>query len=65
MTATSAQRATALVSDDAADVFCIKLYKVGGLLNARKLVAIAEASDIGINCGGLAVASQLEAAAAR
>lgn len=45
------------------DVFCIKLYKVGGLLPARKIAAIAEAENIQLNCGGLAVASQFEAAA--
>jgi L-alanine-DL-glutamate epimerase-like enolase superfamily enzyme len=45
-------------------VFCIKLYKVGGLGVAKRMLAIADAFDIGINCGGLAVASQFEAAAA-
>lgn len=45
------------------DVFCIKLYKVGGLLNARKIAALAEAHSILLNSGGLAVASQFEAAA--
>jgi L-Ala-D/L-Glu epimerase len=58
------QDAAALAAAGAVDVFCIKLYKVGGLLPARRMVALAEAHDIGINCGGLAVASQLEAAAA-
>lgn len=57
------QDAAAIARAAAADVFCIKLYKVGGLLAARRMVAVAEAFDIGINCGGLAVASQLEAAA--
>ncbi len=47
----------------AVDVFCIKLYKVGGLTPARKISAIAEAAGILLNCGGLAVCSQLEAAA--
>ncbi len=55
--------AAALVRAGAVDAFCIKLYKVGGLSAARKILAIADASDVGINCGGLAVASQLEAAA--
>ena len=57
------QDAAELARAEAVDVFCIKLYKVGGLTPARKIVAIAEAGDIGINCGGLAVASQIEAAA--
>jgi muconate cycloisomerase len=48
----------------AADVFCIKLYKVGGLLPARRIAAVGKAHGIGVNCGGLAVASQIEAAAA-
>jgi L-alanine-DL-glutamate epimerase-like enolase superfamily enzyme len=51
------------VAAEAADVFCIKLYKHGGITPARKIAAIAEAANIKINCGGLAVLSQLEAAA--
>lgn len=57
------QDAAELAAARAVDVFCIKLYKVGGLSVARKIAAIAEASGIQINCGGLAVASQFEAAA--
>lgn len=56
--------ALALVAADAADVFCIKLYKHGGITPARKIAAIAEAANLKVNCGGLAVLSQLEAAAA-
>jgi L-alanine-DL-glutamate epimerase-like enolase superfamily enzyme len=55
--------AHAIVAAGAADVLCIKLYKHGGITPARKIAAIAEAADIKINCGGLAVLSQLEAAA--
>lgn len=55
--------AYALAEARAVDVFCIKLYKIGGLSVARKISAIADASGIQINCGGLAVASQFEAAA--
>ena len=58
------QDAAELASAGAVDAFCIKLYKVGGLTVARRMLAIADAFDIGINCGGLAVASQFEAAAA-
>lgn len=58
------QDAARIVDAGAADVFCIKLYKVGGLLTARKMAAVGEAHGIGINSGGLAVASQFEAAAA-
>jgi len=58
------QDAAQIISAGAADVFCVKLYKVGGLLPARKIAAIGEASDIGINSGGLAVASAIEASAA-
>ena len=55
--------AFALAEARAVDVFCIKLYKIGGLSIARKIAAIAEAASIQLNCGGLAVASQFEAAA--
>lgn len=58
------QDAAELARTGAVDVFCIKLYKVGGLTVARRMLAVADAFDIGINCGGLAVASQFEAAAA-
>jgi L-alanine-DL-glutamate epimerase-like enolase superfamily enzyme len=57
------QDAAEMANLRAVDVFCIKLYKVGGLLPARKIAAIAEANSIQLNCGGLAVASQFEAAA--
>ena len=60
----SVQDAAELARSGAVDVFCIKLYKVGGLTVAKRMLAIADAFDIGINCGGLAVASQFEAAAA-
>ena len=56
--------AYAIARARAADAFCIKLYKIGGLSPARKIAALAEATDILLNCGGLAVQSQLEAAAA-
>jgi L-alanine-DL-glutamate epimerase-like enolase superfamily enzyme len=55
--------AHAIVAAEAADVLCIKLYKHGGITPARKIAAIAEAANLQINCGGLAVMSQLEAAA--
>lgn len=57
------QDALALAEARAVDVFCIKLYKVGGLTPAKKIAAIAEAANIQLNCGGLSVQSQLEAAA--
>jgi len=59
----SVQDAAAIVAAEAADVLCIKLYKHGGITPARKIAAIAEAANLRINCGGLAVLSQLEAAA--
>jgi L-alanine-DL-glutamate epimerase-like enolase superfamily enzyme len=52
-----------LAAAQAVDVFCIKLYKVGGFRAAMKIAAIAEAADIRVNVGGLAAFSQLEAAA--
>lgn len=55
--------AFALAEARAVDVFCIKLYKVGGLSPARKIAAVAEAANIQLNLGGLAVLSQTEAAA--
>jgi len=57
------QDAQALSEAHAVDAFCIKLYKVGGLSAAKKIAAVAEAGNIQLNCGGLAVQSQLEAAA--
>jgi L-alanine-DL-glutamate epimerase-like enolase superfamily enzyme len=55
--------AHALAQARAVDAFCIKLYKVGGITPARKIAAVAQAANIRLNCGGLAVQSQLEAAA--
>ena len=57
------QDAYALAEARAVDAYCIKLYKLGGLTPAKKIAAIAEAANIQLNCGGLAVQSQLEAAA--
>jgi L-alanine-DL-glutamate epimerase-like enolase superfamily enzyme len=59
----SVQEAAGIVAAEAADVLCIKLYKHGGITPARKIAAIAEGANLRINCGGLAVLSQLEAAA--
>lgn len=59
----SLQDALRLVSTQAVDVFCIKLYKTGGLRQAKRISAIAEAANVRVNVGGLAVQSQLEAAA--
>ncbi|MCL2394151.1 MAG: hypothetical protein FWC87_05615 [Acidimicrobiaceae bacterium] len=47
----------------AVDVLCIKLYKTAGLAQAKRITAVAEASNMRVNIGGLAVQSQLEAAA--
>jgi muconate cycloisomerase len=57
------QDAYALAEARAVDAYCIKLYKLGGLTPAKKIAAVAEAANIQLNCGGLAVQSQLEAAA--
>ncbi|MGQ0749659.1 MAG: mandelate racemase/muconate lactonizing enzyme family protein [Betaproteobacteria bacterium] len=57
------QDAHALAQVRAVDAFCIKLYKLGGITPAKKIAAVAEAANIQLNCGGLAVQSQLEAAA--
>ncbi len=55
--------AHALATSQSVDVFCIKLYKVGGFHTARKVAAVAEAAGIKVNVGGIAAFSQLEAAA--
>ena len=55
--------AYALAESRAVDAYCIKLYKLGGITPAKKIAAVAEAANIMLNCGGLAVQSQLEAAA--
>ena len=52
-----------IVRANAADAVCIKLAKSGGIRQARKMTAIAEAARIQVNVGGAAVMSQLEAAA--
>jgi L-alanine-DL-glutamate epimerase-like enolase superfamily enzyme len=57
------QDAYALAEARACDAFCIKLYKLGGITAAKRIAALAQAANIQINCGGLAVQSQLEAAA--
>lgn len=57
------QDAYALARARAVDAYCIKLYKLGGITPAKKIAAVAEAANIQLNCGGLAVQSQLEAAA--
>ena len=57
------QDAYALAEARAVDAYCIKLYKLGGITPAKKIAAIGEAAGIQLNCGGLAVQSQLEAAA--
>lgn len=57
------QDAYALAEARAVDAYCIKFYKLGGITPAKKIAGIAEAANIQLNCGGLAVQSQLEAAA--
>lgn len=57
------QDAFALAEARAVDAFCIKLYKLGGLTSARRIAGVAQAANILLNCGGLAVQCQLEAAA--
>ena len=47
----------------AVDAFCVKLYKMGGITQARKIAAVAESADIQINAGAVCAFSQLEAAA--
>ena len=57
------QDAYALAEARAVDAYCIKLYKLGGITTAKKIAAVGEAANIQLNVGGLAVQSQLEAAA--
>ncbi len=57
------QDAYALAKAEAVDVLCIKLYKTGGIRTAKKIAAVAEASSMRLNIGGLSVQSRLEAAA--
>ncbi len=57
------QDAFALAEARAVDAFCIKLYKLGGITSARRIAGIALGANIQLNCGGLAVQCQLEAAA--
>ena len=55
--------AYAIAQAKAADVLCVKLMKVGGMAQARKVTAVAEAAHLLVNIGGTAIMSQLEAAA--
>ena len=57
------QDAQALAQARACDAYCIKLYKMGGITNAKKIAAVGESANIRVNCGGLSVQSQLDAAA--
>lgn len=57
------QDAYSLAKAEAVDVLCIKLYKTGGIRAAKKIAAVAEASNMRLNIGGLAVQSRLEASA--
>ncbi len=57
------QDAYDLAKAEAVDVLCIKLYKTGGIRAAKKIAAVAEAANMRLNIGGLAVQSRLEAAA--
>ena len=57
------QDAYALTEARAVDALCIKLYKVGGITAAKRIAAVAHAANVQLNVGGLAVQSQLEAAA--
>jgi len=57
------QDAFELARAEAVDVLCIKLYKTGGIRPAKRIAAVAEAANMRVNIGGLAVQSQLEAAA--
>lgn len=52
-----------LARAEAVDVLCVKLYKTGGIRAAKRIAAVAEAANMRVNVGGLAVQSQLEAAA--
>lgn len=55
--------AYALARAEAVDVLCIKLYKTGGIRQAKRIADVAAAANMRVNVGGLAVQSQLEAAA--
>jgi L-alanine-DL-glutamate epimerase-like enolase superfamily enzyme len=57
------QDAFELARSEAVDVLCVKLYKTGGIRPAKRIQAVAEAANMRVNIGGLAVQSQLEAAA--
>jgi len=60
----SPQDAIKAAAADVADVFCIKLYKSGGLWRGRQIALIAEAAGYDVNCAGTANGAHLEALAA-
>ncbi len=59
----TAKDAFGLAAASAVDVFCLKLYKVGGLREADRVSTIAQAAGLRVSLGGTAIQSQLEAAA--
>lgn len=52
-----------LARADAVDILCLKLYKNGGIREARRIAEFADTANLKVALGGLAIQSQLEAAA--
>lgn len=53
-----------VVQAGACDTIVLKLYKCGGITGAQRVAHVAAAAGVGVNVGGTAQGSQLEAAAA-
>lgn len=53
-----------VVQAGACDTIVLKLYKCGGITGAQRVAHVAASAGVGVNVGGTAQGSQLEAAAA-
>jgi L-alanine-DL-glutamate epimerase-like enolase superfamily enzyme len=59
----TAQDAFHVLKMEAADVVCVKILKPGGLFNAKKVAAVAEACSSSVNVAGTAQGVRIEAVA--
>lgn len=52
-----------LARHEAVDILCLKIYKMGGIREAKRIADFAATCNLRVTLGGLAIQSQLEAAA--
>ena len=51
-----------LARQEAVDILCLKIYKMGGIREAKRIADFAATTNLHVTLGGLAIQSQLEAA---